>query len=385
MGRIYFDHAATTPLDPAVYEAMQPYLHEEFGNPSSIYRRGRGARRALDEARDQVATLLNADSPREIIFTGGGSEADNLALKGVAWAAPAEGRRRHIVTSAIEHHAVLYSAGFLQRQGFEVTYVNPNSQGLILPEDVARAVKDETLLVSVMHANNETGVIQPIEEIARVAKAKGALFHTDAVQTVGQISVNVDEIGCDLLSLAAHKFYGPKGVGALYVRRGVLLEPLVHGGGQEQERRAGTESVAAVVGLAHALRRAQDEMDGRKAKVGELRERLCKGLFARLSGIRSNGATPRLPGHANVTIDGVDGESLLLNLDMKGIEASSGSACTSGSLEASHVLLAMGLSREQALSSVRFSLGKENTGAEVDHVLDAVEEIVNRLRHRARQ
>lgn len=379
--RVYFDHAATTPLEPLVLEAMLPLLRGEYGNPSSIYRTGRSARRALDQARDTVAAAIGARSSREIMFTSGGTEADNLALKGVAWAAR-DSDRRHIVTTAIEHHAVLYAARFLEQEGFRVTYVPPTKDGVVDVEAVAAAVTDSTLLVSVMHANNETGAIQPIAEIARVAKARGALFHTDAVQSVGHLPVNVAELGCDLLSMAAHKFYGPKGVGVLYVRRGVLIEPLLHGGGQEHERRAGTENVAGVVGMARALELALSDMDARATRVEQLRDQLWSGLQQRIEGLRLNGPAHRLPGHLNLSVDGVDGESLLLNLDMAGIEASSGSACTSGSLEASHVLLAMGLGREEALSSVRFSLGKGNKEEDVTLAIEAMADIVGRLRTR---
>lgn len=380
--RIYLDHAATTPLDPRVAEAIRPYLEGRAGNPSSVYRTGREARRALDEARDTVARLIGAESPREIIFTGGGSEADNLALKGVAWAS--RDRGRHIVTSAIEHHAVLYAARFLAAWGFEVTTVPPGPDGIVPAEAVKEAVRDDTILISVMFANNETGVLQPVHEIGAFARERGIPFHTDAVQAVGQVAVDVEAIPCDLLSLAAHKFYGPKGVGALYVRRRTPIVPLIHGGGQEQERRAGTENVAGIVGLAQALELAQAEMGERRERILRLREKLTGGLMARIDGLRLNGHPElRLPGHVNLSIDGVEGESLLLNLDMEGIEASSGSACTSGSLEASHVLLAMGLPRETALGSVRFTLGKENDDEDVDAVLETLPRIVERLRERS--
>jgi len=379
--RIYLDHAATTPLDPDALQAMLPFLHGGFGNPSSIYQRGREARRALDEARDTVAAAIGARSPREIIFTSGGAEADNLALKGAAWAL--RDRGRHIVTSAIEHHAVLRAARFLEKHGFEVTYVPPDEEGIVQVDAVAGALRDDTILISVMHANNELGTVQPVREIAALAREREILFHTDAVQTVGQIPVSVEEIGCDMLSLSAHKFYGPKGVGALYVRRGVHLEPLIHGGGQEQERRAGTENVAGIVGMARALENSCRTMQARAARVKELRDRLEKGLLERVPGARRNGHPHlRLPGHLNIAFEGVDGESLLLNLDMRGIEASTGSACASGSIEPSHVLLAMGQSREEALSAIRFSLGASNTLDEVDRVLDVVPPLVERLRRR---
>ncbi len=379
-GRIYFDHAATTPVDPDVVEAMLPFLTSEFGNPSSIYYRGRQARRALDEARDAVAQAIGAQSPREIIFTGGGSEADNLALKGVAWAY--RDRGRHIVTTAIEHHAVLRAAKSLGDQGFDVTYVRPDAHGIVAPEAVREAIRDDTILISVMHANNETGTLQPIREIAAIARERGIVFHTDAVQTVGHLPVDVSELGCDLLSLAAHKFYGPKGVGALYVRRSASLAPLIHGGGQEQERRAGTENVAGIVGMAKALELSAVDRPQRLEKIRRLRDRLEAGILSAIEGARLNGHPhERLPGHLNVTFDGIEGESLLLNLDMQGIEASSGSACTSGSIEASHVLLAMGLDRKAALGSIRFSLGKRNTIEEIDRVLEVLPPLVERLRN----
>ncbi len=379
MKRIYMDYAATTPLDPDAAVAMRPYLEEVFGNPSSLYRTGRDARRALDDARDRLAAILGADSPREIIFTSGGSEADNLALKGVAWALEKQGR--HIVTSQIEHHAVLHAAAFLADRGFEVTYVEPSGDGVIEPGRVRDAMRDDTILVSVMHANNETGVIQPIEEIAKIAREQGALFHTDAVQTVGHIPVNVREIDCDLLSLSAHKFYGPRGVGALYVKRRTPIVPLIHGGGQEHELRAGTEYVAGAVGMATALELAVERMHDEAERLAALRDRLAGGLLELVPGITVNGhSVRRLAGHVNVSIDGVEGESVLLNLDMKGIEASSGSACTSGSIEASHVLLAMGLDRRAALGSVRFTLGRHTTADEVEEVLVVLPQIIDRLR-----
>lgn len=379
--RIYLDHAATTPLDAEVLEAMLPFLTERYGNPSSIYRRGREARRALDEARDQVASAIGARSSREIIFTAGGSEADNLALKGVAWANRHRGR--HIVTSAIEHHAVLDAARFLEGQGFDVTYVQPDASGTVSAEAVKGALRDDTILISVMHANNEVGTVQPIPEIAAVAKERGVLFHTDAVQTVGQLPVSVDQLGCDLLSLAAHKFHGPKGVGALYVRRQTPILPLIHGGGQEQERRAGTENVAGIVGMAKALHLSMEGREERGERIRALRDRLERGLLSAVDGSRVNGhPVRRLPGHLNISFEGVEGESLLLNLDMRGIEASSGSACTSGSIDASHVLLAMGLDREAALGSIRFSLGKGNTDDDVDRVLEILPPLVERLRQK---
>jgi len=379
MKRIYMDYAATTPLDPDAAVAMRPYLEEVFGNPSSLYRTGRDARRALDDARDRLAAILGADSPREIIFTSGGSEADNLALKGVAWALEKQGR--HIVTSQIEHHAVLHAAAFLADRGFEVTYVEPSGDGVIEPGRVRDAMRDDTILVSVMHANNETGVIQPIEEIAKIAREQGALFHTDAVQTVGHIPVNVREIDCDLLSLSAHKFYGPRGVGALYVKRRTPIVPLIHGGGQEHELRAGTEYVAGAVGMATALELAVERMHDEAERLAALRDRLAGGLLELVPGITVNGhSVRRLAGHINVSIYGVEGESVLLNLDMKGIEASSGSACTSGSIEASHVLLAMGLDRRAALGSVRFTLGRHTTADEVEEVLVVLPQIIDRLR-----
>lgn len=378
-GRIYLDHAATTPLDPEVFDAMLPFLASEYGNPSSIYYRGRKARRALDDARDLVAQAIGAESPREIIFTGGGSEADNLALKGVAWAY--RDRGRHIITTAMEHHAVLYAARFLAEQGFEVTYVKPDSTGIVSPAAIQEAIRDDTILISVMHANNEVGTLQPIREIAHVAKERGILFHTDAVQTVGHLAVSVDDLGCDLLSLAAHKFYGPKGVGALYVRRPTAILPLIHGGGQEQERRAGTENVAGIVGMAKALELSAVDQNERNERIRRLRDRLEEGLLGAVEGSWVNGdRSRRLPGHLNITFEGIEGESLLLNLDMQGIEASSGSACTSGSIEASHVLMAMGLDRKAALGSIRFSLGKRNTSEEVDRVLEILPPLVERLR-----
>jgi cysteine desulfurase len=372
---IYLDHAATTPLDPRVRAAMLPYLDAQYGNPSSIYALGRQARQALDEARDTVAAALGAH-PNEILFTGSGSEADTTAIVGVAFAQRARGR--HIVTSAVEHHAVLHSCQYLEQEhGFRVTYVPVDRHGVVDLDALAAALDGETVLVSVMLGNNEVGTLQPVAEIARLTRARGIPLHTDAVQAVGLLDVRVDALGVDLLSLAAHKFNGPKGVGALYVRRGVRFHPLVHGGGQERGRRAGTENVAGIVGLATALRLALAERPARVARIAALRDRLVAGVRAAVPDAELTGhPTARLPHIASFVLPGVESEPLLMNLDLRGIAASSGAACTSGSLEPSHVLLAMGYPEALARSSLRLSLGHENTAAEIDAAVAALREVV---------
>ena len=377
MKRIYMDHAATTPVRPEVWEAMLPYFSTEFGNPSSVYSWGRSARKALDSARDKVAALLGA-SASEIVFTSGGSEGANLAIKGVAWADQNKGK--HIITSAIEHHAVLDTVLWLETQGFEVTILPVDEYGLVDPAQVEAALRPDTILVSIMHANNEVGTIQPISEIGALVRARGVRFHTDAVQTAGALDLNVDALNVDLLSISAHKFYGPKGVGALYVRKGVRLHPLIHGGGQEKRRRAGTENVAGIVGLAKAFELAQEEREAESARLQKLRDRLIEGLL-QIPHTRVNGSLERrLPNNVSGCFEFIEGESLLLNLDLRGIAASSGAACTSGSLDPSHVLLAMGLSHEIAHGSLRLTLGRENTEADVDFVLQEIPGIVERLR-----
>lgn len=377
MSEIYLDHAATTPLRPEVLEAMLPYFNQEFGNPSSVYGAGRRAHQALDQARDTVADLLGAKS-EEIIFTSGGSEAANLAIKGVAWAYQTKGK--HIITSAIEHHAVLDAVLWLKQQGFEVTILPVDEEGSVDPQSVKEALRGDTILVSIMHANNEVGTIQPIEEIGAIVRAHGAFFHTDAVQTAGILDLDVAELNVDLLSLSAHKFYGPKGVGALYVRKGVRLDPLIHGGAQEKRRRAGTENVAGIVGLAKAFELAQAERGEVTRHLIQLRDQLLQGLQA-IPHTKVNGSLERrLPNNVNVCFQFIEGESLLLNLDLKGIAGSSGSACTSGSLDPSHVLLAMGLSHEIAHGSLRLTLGRENTQEQVTYVLEEIPSIVERLR-----
>ena len=377
MSEIYLDHAATTPLRPEVLEAMLPYFDQEFGNPSSVYGAGRRAHQALDQARDTVADLLGAKS-EEIIFTSGGSEAANLAIKGVAWAYQTKGK--HIITSAIEHHAVLDAVLWLKQQGFEVTILPVDEEGFVDPQSVQEALRGDTILVSIMHANNEVGTIQPIEEIGAIVRAHGAFFHTDAVQTAGILDLDVAELNVDLLSLSAHKFYGPKGVGALYVRKGVRLDPLIHGGAQEKRRRAGTENVAGIVGLAKAFELAQAERGEVTRHLIQLRDQLLQGLQA-IPHTKVNGSLERrLPNNVNVCFQFIEGESLLLNLDLKGIAGSSGSACTSGSLDPSHVLLAMGLSHEIAHGSLRLTLGRENTQDQVTYVLEEIPIIVERLR-----
>lgn len=379
MKRIYLDHAATTPLDPRVLEAMLPYFTEFFGNPSSIHSYGRDTRKVIEEARGTIAREIGAAEPREIIFTGSGSESDNLALRGIASAYRSRGN--HIITSAIEHHAVYDTCKALEKQGFEVTLIPVNSVGLVDPDDVIKALTERTILVSIMHANNEVGTIQPIAAIGRLLKERKVLFHTDAVQTVGAIPVNVNELSVDLLSMAAHKFYGPKGVGALYVRKGVKLDPLIYGGAQERNRRAGTENIAGIVGMAKALSLANANLEEDQKRITALRDYLIDSVLNNFEYVRLNGdRNARLPGNVNFSFEFIEGESLLLNLDLKGIAASSGSACTSGSLEPSHVLLAMGICHEIAHGSLRLTLGKSTTKEEIDYLLGVLPEIVAKLR-----
>lgn len=376
--RIYLDHAATTPLRPEVREAMGPYLSDAFGNPSSLYAEGQRAKRALDGARDTVAQALGADFA-EVTFTSGGTEADNAALVGVMLAHRERGN--HFITTQIEHEAVLRSARFLQTLGFDVTFLAPDAQGHIHSAQIAEALTDRTTLVSVMHANNEVGTVQPVREIADVVHAGGALLHTDAVQTFGLYPVHVGDLGVDLLSVSAHKIYGPKGVGALYVRRGVPIEPLLHGGGQERERRAGTENVAGIVGFGEAVRQLVPEREDVADRLTRLRDKFITELGGHIPGVALNGhPTERLPNNVNVSLSGLDAESLLLSLDMAGIAASSGSACTSGSIEPSHVLQAMGLAEARVHGAVRFTLGRRTTEEEISRTLDALAVIVARQR-----
>jgi cysteine desulfurase len=377
--RIYLDHAATTAVDPEVLEAMLPYFTTNFGNPSSIYWLGRETRKAIEDARAIVATEIGAAAPQEIVFTGSGSESDNMAIRGVALANRQKGN--HIITSAIEHHAVLNTCHFLEQHGFKVTYLPVDVTGLVNPEDVLKALTPETILVTIMHANNEVGTIQPIAAIGKLLQERKILFHTDAVQTTGSIPVNVQDLSVDLLSMAAHKFYGPKGAGALYIRKGVRVNPLILGGGQERNRRAGTENIPGIIGLAKALQLANHGLEGKQKRLTELRDYLIDNILQRFDHVRLNGhRTERLPGNVNVSFEYIEGESLLLNLDLKGIAASSGSACTSGSLEPSHVLLAMGICHEIAHGSLRLTLGKDTTRAELDYLLEVLPGIVNKLR-----
>jgi len=375
---VYFDHAATTPVHPQVLEAMLPYLKEHYGNASSLHTPGQIAARAVEEARAKVAELINCD-PREIIFTGSGTEADNFALKGIA--EKLKSRGNHIITSAIEHHAIEMTCRYLEKRGFQVTYLPVDREGLVHPEDLKKALREETILVSIMHANNEVGTIQPIKELAEIAHERGVLFHTDAVQTAGSIPVDVRELGVDLLSLSAHKFYGPKGVGALFLRKGVAIEPLIHGGGQERNLRAGTTNVPSIVGLGKAAELAKKELQQRMEHNLKLRERLIKGLEEKLSDyILTGHRTLRLPGNVSICVQYIEGESMLLLLNAEGFACSSGSACTSGSLEPSHVLIAMGIDPQLAQGSLRITLGRENTEEDVDRFLEVLPKIVERLR-----
>lgn len=375
---IYFDHAATTPVRKEVLEEMLPYFSDRFGNASTVYSIGRQSKKAVEEARERVAKALNADI-REIFFTGSGTEADNWAIKGVAYANRTKGK--HIITTSIEHHAVLHTCQYLEKEGFEVTYLSVDKDGLINIEELKAAIRPDTILITIMFANNEIGTIQPIQEIGSIAKEKGIYFHTDAVQAAGNVKIDVNALNIDLLSLSAHKFYGPKGIGALYIRKGVKITSFMHGGAQERGRRASTENVPAIVGLGKAIEIADSRIDEYNKHLIDLREKAYNEImnkipFVRLNGHRHN----RLPGNLNFSFEFVEGESLLLMLDMKGICASSGSACTSGSLDPSHVLLAIGLPHEIAHGSLRLTFGEDNTIEDVDYLMSVLPDIVARLR-----
>lgn len=376
--QVYADNAATTKLSDTALQAMMPYLTDTYGNASSLYTIGQAAHHGVQAARETVAKVFNAET-NEIYFTSGGSEADNWAIKGVAELMAKKGKK-HIITSAFEHHAVLHTVQKLEKYGFEVTYLPVYENGIVHAEDVKNAIREDTALVTVMYANNEIGTVQPIAEIGAICREKGVLFHTDAVQAAGHLPIDVKAQNIDMLSVSAHKFHGPKGIGALYCRQGIRLPNLIEGGGQERGRRAGTEAVYAMAGMAAALKEANDRLAENSAKVGALRDRLIDGLLkidsSRLNGDREN----RLPGNVNISFEGVEGESLLLYLDMKGISASSGSACTSGSLDPSHVLLAIGLPHEVAHGSLRLSLCESNTEEEIDYIISCVPEIIERLR-----
>ena len=378
MKTIYLDNAATTRTLPQVLEKMLPYFTEEYGNPSSLYGLGQSASQAVTKAREEIAALIGA-KPGEIYFTAGGSESDNWAIKGIAEARAEKGK--HVITSAIEHHAVLHTCQWLEKQGYEVTYLPVDENGLVSPEDLEAAIRPDTILVSIMMANNEIGTIEPIAQLAEIAKKAGVLFHTDAVQAVGQIPIDVEKLQIDMLSSSAHKLGGPKGIGFLYVKKGVRLPSFLHGGAQERGKRAGTQNVPAIVGFGEAARLAAETMESRTAKEQELRDHLIERITKEIPHVRLNGdAKKRLPGNANFCFRFIEGESLLLLLDQNGICASSGSACTSGSLDPSHVLLAIGLPHEIAHGSLRLTLSEEITKEDIDYTVDKVKEIVTRLR-----
>ncbi len=376
---VYSDNAATTPISKNVYNAMQPYLTSGYGNPSSLYSLAREEKKAVDQARAYAAQLLGCD-PEEIIFTSGGSEADNLALKGLLFSGKLPPEKRHIVTSTIEHHAILNTCAFLQRIGYDVTYVGVDEQGHVKLDELEQAITDKTAVVSIMAANNEIGTIQPLKQIAALCHAKGALFHTDAVQAVGHMKLDVREMGIDMLSLSGHKLRGPKGIGALYCRKGIVLEPLIHGGGQERGKRSGTENVAGIVGLGEAMRYANEHMDEYLPYVASLRDRLVEGVlkipYTKLTGDPVN----RLPGTASFVIECIEGESLVLRLDLAGCASSTGSACSTGSLDPSHVLMAIGLPHEIAHGSLRLTLGEQNTVEDVDYLIEKINAVVKTLR-----
>ena len=375
---IYMDNAATTPVKAEVLKEMLPMFKDNFGNPSTIYKTGKDAREKVETARGQVANALGAEK-NEIFFTSCGTESDNWAIKGVALEGLKNGKN-HIITSKIEHHAVLHTTEFLEKHGFEVTYLNVDENGLINPENVKNSITDKTCLVSIMYANNEIGTIQPVEEIGKICREKHVLFHTDAVQAVGHIPIDVKVQNIDLLSLSAHKFGGPKGTGALFIKKGIKIVNFMHGGAQESKKRAGTENTAGIVGLGKAIEIACTDIESKSGELAKKRDRLIHELL-KISHSRLNGdPIKRLPGNVNISFEGIEGESLLLFLDMAGICASSGSACTSGSLDPSHVLLAIGLPHEIAHGSLRLSLSEENTDEEIDYVIEQVKKIVERLR-----
>lgn len=376
---IYLDHAATTYVKPEVFEAMKPYFTEQYGNASSLYSLGRSNRKAVEEARATVARCLGA-AENEIYFTGSGTEADNWAIKGIAQAWRKKGK--HIITSSIEHPAVLHTCQYLQKEGYDVTYLPVDSEGFVNPADVEKAIRPDTVLVTIMMANNEIGTIQPIKEIAEITKMHGVFFHTDAVQAAGNIPINVKELGVDLLTIAGHKFYGPKGVGALYIRKGVKIDSFMHGGHQERGKRPSTENIPGIVGIAAALELAVKNLDAYYQKTHTLREKALNKIMERIPHVKLNGPRDnRLPGNLNISFRFIEGESLLLMLDMKGIKASSGSACSSGSLDPSHVLLAIGLPHEIAHGSLRLTFGEDNTDEDVDYLTDCLTEIVGKLRN----
>ena len=378
MKRIYMDHAATTPLHPAVTEAMLPFLRERFGNPSSVYTEGREVRKAVEEARGKAARAIGAD-PTEVFFTSGGTEADNLALLGVARAL--RDRGDHVITTAVEHHAVLEPCHFLEKEGYRVTYLPVDGTGMVDPEEVRRAITTATVLVSVMHANNEVGTIQPVEEISAVCREAGVYFHSDAVQTMGALEVDVERLGVDLLSVSAHKIYGPKGVGCLYVRRDVEIEGILLGGGQERGMRSGTENVAGIVGFGVAMELAAAEWQERSGRVRPLRDRLVEGILEGIPHVRLNGhPTRRLPNNANFLFSYIEGEAICLRLDFLGVAASTGSACSSERGEASHVLLSLGIPPEEAHGSLRLTLGRDNTMEDVEYFLENIPKVVEDLR-----
>ena len=375
---IYLDHAATTPVKLAVLEAMRPYYTEHYGNPSSLYSIARESKKAIETARAQVAKAIRA-TPGEIYFTSGGSESDNWAIKGIVFANRKKGN--HIITSAIEHHAVLHTCQYLEKEGFSVTYLPVDSYGFVNPQELEKAITDKTILISIMYANNEIGTIEPVAELGAIAKKHKIYFHTDAVQAIGNVPIDVKAQNIDLLSLSAHKFYGPKGCGVLYIRKGVKIDNLIHGGGQENRRRAGTENIAGIVGLGMAIELATADIGGHNARIAALRDRLLNGILDTISYSRLNGhPEKRLPGNLNVSFEFIEGESMLLWLDDEGICGSTGSACTSGSLEPSHVMLAIGLPPEVAHGSLRLTLGDANTEQDVDLVLDVLPQVVAKLR-----
>jgi cysteine desulfurase len=378
MKTVYLDHCATTPLHPDVLKVMLPFLRHSFGNPSSIHTLGRKAREAVEEARGKVAALIGANAA-EIVFTSGGTEANNLAIQGIAHAR--KDRGNHIVTSSIEHHAVIKTCQYLERNGFAVTYLPVDQHGIINPEDVKKALTDKTILVSVMHANNEVGTIEPIDEIGRIAAERGIAFHTDAVQSAGKVSLNVKEISVDLLSISAHKFHGPKGIGILYIREGIRIDPILHGGGQERDIRSGTENVASIAGLGKACELAKETVAVRMDEIRKMRDALQERISAAVPGLVINGhPVSRLPNCLSVSVPGIMAETIVRDLDARGIAVSAGSACTSHSVEISHVLAAMGLPNETAQGTVRFSLGITNTPDEIEYAATSFIEVVEKLK-----